>query len=71
MAAVPTPTTNLAISRNKREVDRALRMEPRVKTKIPNKSVFLHPNISPSFPRMGAQAAVDMACARADHVVLL
>lgn len=33
--------------------------------------VFLLPNISPSFPRMGAQAAVDIACARAVHVVLL
>ena len=71
MAAVPIPTTNLAISKNRREAERALRMEPRVKTRIPNKSVFLLPNISPSFPRMGAQAAVDIACARADHVVLL
>ena len=62
---------NLAISRNRREVERALRIEPRVKTRIPNKRVFLLPNKSPSFPRMGAQAAVDIACARADHVVLL
>ena len=61
MAAVPIPTTNLAISRKKREVDRALRMEPRVKTRIPNKSVFLLPNRSPSLPRMGEQAAVDIA----------
>ena len=71
MAAVPIPTTNLAISRKRREVERALRIEPRVKTRIPNKSVVLLPNISPSFPRMGAQAAVDIACARAVHVVLL
>ena len=71
MAAVPIPTTNLAISRNTREVERALRIEPKVKTRIPNKSVFLLPNISASFPRMGAQAAVEMACDRADQVVLL
>ena len=71
MAAVPAPTMNLAISRNGREVDRALRIEPRVKIRIPTKRVFLLPNKSPSFPRMGAHAAVDMACAKADHVVLL
>ena len=70
MAEVPIPTTKRATSKNIREVDRALRIEPRVKTRIPNKRVLLLPNKSPSFPRMGAHAAVDMACARADHVVL-
>ena len=61
MAALPIPTTNLAIIRNNREVERADRIEPRVKTRLPHKSVFLLPNISPSFPRIGAQVAVDIA----------
>ena len=71
MAAVPIPTINLAISRKKRDIERALKIEPRVKIRIPNRSVVLFPNISTSFPRMGAQAAVEIACARADQVVLL
>ena len=71
MAAVPIPTTNLAISRKRRDLESALRMEPRVKIRIPNKSVYLLPNRSPNFPRIGAHAAVDIACARAVQVVLL
>ena len=71
IAAVPIPTTNRATSINIREPARADRTFPRVNIAIPRSSVFLRPNTSPILPRMGAQAAVDIACARAVQVVLL
>ena len=71
MAAVPIPTTNLAKSIKIREGASALRTLPNRKTAIPSKSVLRLPKMSPSFPRMGAQAAVEIACARAVQVVLL
>ena len=43
----------------------------KVNTKTPNSSVLLRPITSPTLPRIGAQAAVDIAWARAVQVVLL
>ena len=44
---------------------------PRVYTATPSSSVTRRPRASATLPRMGAQAAVDMARARAAQVVLL
>ena len=41
------------------------------KTILADDSVLLRPITSPTLPRIGAQAAVDIACARAVQVVLL
>ena len=71
MAAAPTPITNRAKSIKGREGARALKIFPRRKIAIPSKRVWRLPKTSPSFPRMGAQAAVEIACARAIQVVLL
>ena len=56
---------------NTREFASADSTFPNVKTAIPRSRVLLRPITSPTFPRIGAQAAVDMACARAVQVVLL
>ena len=71
MAAVPMPTIKRASSINKREGARADRAFPNAKTAMPDSRVTRRPMTSPSLPRTGAQAAVDMARASAVHVVLL
>ena len=71
IAAVPIPTIKRATIINKREFDMADRTFPKVNTAIPKSSVCRRPTTSPILPRIGAQAAVDMACAKAVHVVLL
>ena len=71
MAAVPMPTMNRAAIINRRELARAENILPKVNAAMPRSSVLLRPITSPTLPRIGAQAAVDMACARAVHVVLL
>ena len=71
IAAVPIPTINRATSIYARELARAEKTLPKVNTAIPTRSVFRRPITSPTFPRIGAQAAVDIACASAVHVVLL
>ena len=70
-AALPTPTTNLAISINQSDGASAVIIFPEIKTKIPRSSVARLPITSPSFPRIGAKAAVDIDIARAVQVVLL
>ena len=65
------PTTKRASSIKSKELARAVSKLPMVKTAIPKRRVAFRPKTSPSFPRIGAQAAVDMACASAVQVVLL
>ena len=71
MAAEPMPTTNRATSINSSEGAMAVSRLPRVYTSIPSISVLRRPMASPSLPNIGAQAAVDMAVARAVQVALL
>ena len=61
MAAVPMPAIKRADSINIREFASADRMLPRVNTMIPDISVIFRPITSPTFPKIGAKAAVDMA----------
>lgn len=71
IAAVPIPTINRATSINNKVGAIALRTLPIIKTIMPiNKVIFL-PIISPNLPRIGANAAVDIAIASAVHVVLI
>ena len=71
IAAVPIPTIKRAISIKIKVGAIAVRMLPIVKTAIPISKVLLRPVRSPNLPRIGAKAAVDIAIARAVHVVLL
>ena len=71
IAAVPIPTTNLANNIKTREFASTDSTLPKVNTKTPNSSVLLRPITSPTLPRIGAQAAVDIAWAKAVQVVLL
>ena len=71
MAAVPIPTTNRARSKKIKEGARALSTFPIVKIIMPSNRVLRLPKISTSLPRIGAQAAVEMAWDKAVQVVLL
>ena len=71
MAAAPKPTINRDIIIKIREFAKADRSVPKVNTVIPKSKVLLLPNRSAILPKMGAKAAVDMACAKAVQVVLL
>ena len=71
MAALPIPTIKRAIIIKNSDGAIAVRILPKVKIAIPINNVAFLPITSPSLPRMGANAAVEAAIAKAVHVVLL
>ena len=71
IAAVPIPTIKRAVNMKNKVGAIAVRILPKMNTTMPISKVIFLPIMSPNLPRIGANAAVDIAIASAVHVVLL